>query len=197
MKQVQVDGIWKRKVVLHVGTAKSDLDLSLLLIEANKLLGQLEKPDELRFDFSFEIATSALRKIGDFRQSADLVLGQLYDRLEIGIANVELLSLLVIARLLQPGSKKRTVEFLNKCPGVSLDLDQVYRYMDTMANRQDEILSATKKYLLQTFPGSFGYVLYDVTTLYFETDKEDEDTQENLGLRKKGYSKEKEMICPR
>lgn len=38
--------------------------------------------------------------------------------------------------------------------------------------------------------------MYDITTLYFETDKEDEDIGDLLGLRKRGYSKDKREDWP-
>ena len=47
-----------------------------------------------------------------------------------------------------------------------------------------------RNYLMTTYSESLGYTLYDVTTRYFETDKEDEDT-ENPRLSKKGYWKGK------
>ncbi len=190
MEQELVDGHWKRKLICHIGTAKSDFDLKLLMERAKQTLDKLERPNQLRFPFPSEIQTSDLRTIGQFHQGADLILGHLFDLLGIEREKASLLRLLVIARILLPGSKRRTVQFLNQSFGTSLDLDQVYRYMDKIAKIQDEIFSSTRNYLMTTYPGSFGYILYDVTTLYFETDNEDEDN-ENPGLRKKGYSKDK------
>ena len=190
MEQELENGVWKRKLVRHIGTAKSDLDLSLLMERAKQTLDQLERPNQLRFPVPYEIETSGLRTIGQFHQGADLVLGHLFDRLGIEQGKAGLLRLLVIARILLPSSKRRTLQFLNQSFDTALDLDQVYRFMDVIAKIQDEILSSTRNYLMTTYPGSFGYILYDVTTLYFETDSEDEDAQ-TPGLRKKGYSKDK------
>lgn len=195
MEQERVNGVWKRKLVRHIGTAKSDLDLRLLMETAKQTLDQLERPNQLRFPFSSEIETSGLRSVGEFHQGADLVLGHLFDRLGIARSEANLLRFLVMARILLPSSKRRTVQFLNKSFGASLDLDQVYRFMDTIAKSQNEILSSMRNYLMTTYPGSFGYILYDVTTLYFETDKEDDDG-ESPGLRKKGYSKDKRDDLP-
>ncbi|EFU80836.1 hypothetical protein [Mobiluncus curtisii] len=41
--------------------------------------------------------------------------------------------------------------------------------------------------------GDLSLVLYDVTTLYFEAEREDEDSGVNQGLRKVGYSKERRV----
>lgn len=195
MEQELVNGVWKRKLIRHIGTAKSDLDLKLLMESAKQTLDQLERPNQLRFPFPSEIETSGLRTVGEFHQGADLVLGHLFDRLGIARSEANLLRFLVMARILLPSSKRRTVQFLNKSFGTSLDLDQVYRFMDTITKIQNEILSSMRNYLMTTYPGSFGYILYDVTTLYFETDKEDDDG-ESPGLRKKGYSKDKRDDLP-
>lgn len=80
MEQELVNGVWKRKLIRHIGTAKSDLDLSLLMERAKQTLDQLERPNQLRFPFPSDIETSRLRTIGEFHQGADIVLGHLFDR---------------------------------------------------------------------------------------------------------------------
>ena len=192
MEQELVDGVWKRKLVRHIGTAKSDLELEILTRKAKEILDELKRPNQLRIPFSVEQSyTGDLRTVGEFYQGADLVLGHLFDRLDIDRCESQLLRFLTIARILLPSSKRRTVQFLNKGFGTSLELDQIYRFMDTIAEVQSEILSSTRNYLLRTYPKSFDYILYDVTTLYFESDNEDQDQGDNPGLRKKGYSKDK------
>ena len=44
---------------------------------------------------------------------------------------------------------------------------------------------------MTSYPASFNFILYDVSTLYFETDRDDEDLAGMSGLRKPGYSKDK------
>jgi transposase len=70
--------------------------------------------------------------------------------------------------------------------------DTTYRYLDTLAARGDQIVSLVQSYVVRNYPSSVGYVLYDVTTLYFETDTEDQ----NEGLRKFGYSKDHRNDLP-
>ena len=70
--------------------------------------------------------------------------------------------------------------------------DATYRYLDTLAARGDQIVSLVQSYVVRNYPSSVGYVLYDVTTLYFETDTEDQ----NEGLRKFGYSKDHRNDLP-
>ncbi|MBK9256724.1 MAG: IS1634 family transposase [Saprospiraceae bacterium] len=62
--------------------------------------------------------------------------------------------------------------------------DEIYRYMDKLHNhQQDQVQQISYEHTLKILPERVHVVFYDVTTIYFETDKEDE-------LRKSGFSKE-------
>ena len=56
--------------------------------------------------------------------------------------------------------------------------------MDKLGDNQHEIVQdISVKHTIELFGGNIGILFYDVTTLYFETDYEDD-------LRKRGFSKE-------
>ena len=192
MEKVLVEGGWKKRLVRHVGTAKDDLDLAVLLNEAQKTLSELRRPNQLTLPFPAGGGVSGLRTVGEYHYGAELVLGHLFDRLGISEEGLSggLCRQLVIARMLYPVSKRRTAQFLNRHFNASLDEDQIYRFMDQLSKRQESILATVRDYLLKQYPGSIGYLFYDVTTLYFETDREDQDAQDLPGLRKRGYSKD-------
>ncbi len=196
MDKELTDGVWKKKLIRHVGTAKSDLDLAVLMQKAKEMLFQLERPGQLDLEFGDIRNRSGLRVTGEYHEGADLILGHFFDRLHIKGPNLPLLRLLVIARILLPQSKMRTARFLKRSFGASVELDQIYRFMDTLAKDQDSVLSSIRSYLTEAYPGSFELLLYDVTTLYFETDSEDEDVGDLPGLRKRGYSKDKREDQP-
>lgn len=60
----------------------------------------------------------------------------------------------------------------------------MYRYLDKLHDSQrDNVQKISYEHTLKLFDDNIGIVFYDVTTLYFEVDKEDE-------LRKTGFSKE-------
>jgi transposase len=61
-------------------------------------------------------------------------------------------------------------------------LDKAYLMPVLLAHAQKRATQLTGK--------SIAVVFYDVTTLYFETDEEDADNEEELGLRRLGYSKD-------
>jgi transposase len=69
--------------------------------------------------------------------------------------------------------------------------------MDVLHSKQSAVLKQVRRYTTTTYPTALGYVLYDVTTLYFEVEQDDEDKLASdgsgvvtPGLRKKGYSKD-------
>jgi len=78
----------------------------------------------------------------------------------------------------------KTSDYLDKYHDVDYPVQQIYRYMDKLHSTQKELVQQisyehTKKIL----GGEVNVVFYDVTTLYFEIDQEDD-------LRKTGFSKE-------
>ena len=90
---------------------------------------------------------------------------------------------LVLARLAFPASKHKTQHILDKQFGKEHDLDAVYRMMDKLYERIDKVKQYTFNCTRSLFPHKVDLVLFDVTTLYFETTETDE-------LRQFGYSKD-------
>jgi len=91
---------------------------------------------------------------------------------------------LVIARLCQPASKSGTVDYLKSHYDEDVELSKIYRYLDKLYKTQKErIQQISVEHTRKILGGKIGLVFYDVTTLYFESDYEDE-------LRQKGYSKD-------
>lgn len=192
MQRVRVKGVWRNTLVRHIGTAKHELDIAVLLEQGKADLRTLHRGNQQALSLDSQVV-SDLRNNGEYWQLTETVLGHLFDRLGIE-PSLPLLRPLVIARVVFPKSKLQTADFLSRHLQLSCHEDQLYRTMDALAKQQATVLAAMRSYTTKTYPGSCGYVLYDVTTLYFETEQEDEDTTvDNTaqpGLRKKGYSKD-------
>lgn len=194
VKKVLVDGAWKKQLVTHIGTAQHELDIGLLLETARKRLDELRRGDQLTLSLPSEAQpTSRLQNNGEYWQLTEQVLGGLYDRLGI-TTTIPLLRPLVIARIVFPRSKLQTANWLTQHLALPCHENQLYRAMDAVAAQQSTILANMRCHITASYPRACGYVLYDVTTLYFETEQEDEDVVvDNVvrpGLRKKGYSKD-------
>lgn len=81
-------------------------------------------------------------------------------------------------------SKLATVDYLQSYFDEDVQLHKIYRYLDKLYNtQQEQIQQISVEHTKKILGNSIGLMFYDVTTLYFETDKIDE-------LREKGFSKD-------
>lgn len=140
---------------------------------------QLDFTDERQL---FDRFLSGIRQISV--SGTELLLGKLFDQIGFGHIPDKLFRQLVLARICYPVSKLRTVDYLKKYHSLAVDEDSVYRYLDKLYNTQKEaVQQISYEHTLKIIGGKINIVFYDVTTLYFEIDYEDE-------LRKTGFSKE-------
>ena len=96
---------------------------------------------------------------------------------------------LALARLSQPRSKRGTVADLSRDTGATLNLDWVYRAMDLVDGRvEGRIRSDSRRAAERLFGGPLDVLFHDCTTLYFESQAEEEPSEG--GLRRKGWSKD-------
>jgi len=113
-----------------------------------------------------------------------LILEQVFRLVGFDKIDDEILKHLVIARISQPLSKAATVEYLKSYFDEDVELHKIYRYLDKLhSTQQEKIQQISVEHTRRILGGNIGVVFYDVTTLYFETDQEDE-------LREKGWSKD-------
>lgn len=119
------------------------------------------------------------------------VFGPLYQ--ELGFAKIlsnksqrDILSATVLARVADPQSKHRTAALLEEDFAIRIPLDRIYRMMDAVYDRRDQIQMTVRGATHALFPGKIDVVFFDVTTLYFESVTAD-------SLREFGYSKDQKF----
>ncbi len=113
-----------------------------------------------------------------------LVLGKIFDEVGFGQIKPDLFRQLVIARLCFPVSKLKTTDYLSKYQFLDIDVQVVYRYLDKLYKDQKELVQRISyEHTLQILDNKIQVVFYDVTTVYFEAQNEDE-------LCKTGFSKD-------
>ena len=96
------------------------------------------------------------------------MLGQLYDEIGFNKIQDEYLKILVISRLIFPVSKLKTVDFIQKYRGVSIDVQVIYRYFDKLHKSQkEEVQKISYEHTLTVLNNEISVVFYDVTTIYF------------------------------
>ena len=115
---------------------------------------------------------------------ADLILDRVFDNVGFNRIEDEVFRKLVKARLSYPASKASTVEYLKNHFDDDVSLSKIYRYLDKLSDCQHAIVQdISVEHTRRILGGNIGVLFYDVTTLYFEADYEDD-------LRKTGFSKE-------
>ena len=115
---------------------------------------------------------------------AELILNRVFDRIGFNRIEDDVFRKLVQSRLSFPASKAAMVEYLKNYYDEDLDLSKIYRYLDKLNDRHKPLVQdISVRHTMEILGGHIGVMFYDVTTLYFETDRQDD-------LRKTGFSKE-------
>ena len=176
----------KYKVLYTAGSSQLPEQLELLRIKAQKFIEDqsrtlplfLEKEDLWVQAFVESLSNNNLRIVGP-----QLILDKVYGRL-FPIAAKPYFKDLVLCRIIYPGSKLRTVEYLARHFNMEVSEQTIYRALDTLDDQQKKVIEdCAYQYVQELSGGIVSLVFYDMTTLYFETETEDD-------LRKIGYSKD-------
>jgi hypothetical protein len=170
-----------------VGSSSDKMVISGLVNKAKLEILEISQQTSLAFNQSLE--DEYINGLIDNIESISLIgpellLGKIFN--EIGFDAIEdvLFKHLVIARLVYPVSKLKTVDYLFKYRGIEVSVYSIYRYLDKLHATQIELVqNISLAHTLKLFDNKIAVVFYDVTTLYFEASDEDD-------LRKMGFSKD-------
>ncbi len=185
----------KMKELATIGVARSEEELADLVGLAEEWISKEKARRHPRLDLFGEEREACNREREEVRRvlsqvenillnGCDLILDRTFDRVGFNRIDDEVFRKLVKARLACPASKAATAEYLKNHFDDDVDLSKIYRYLDKISGRQHELVQdISVRHTARLFGGSIGVLFYDVTTLYFEADYEDE-------LRKTGFSKE-------
>jgi hypothetical protein len=193
----------------HVGSAHTDAELALLLAAARERL--LPGQDVLDLG-DLPVVPARMDEVADWtgepelpvqpaggrpasaaaggrvvRTSADLlwaVLTSAYAQLGFDVLGDDGFRAMVLARIVEPTSKAEVVRVLDEIGAPAVSLRTLFRSLARSQARdyRGQLATAAWAHSVRT-SGTAALVLYDVTTLHFERDDEDE-------LRKVGMSKE-------
>jgi len=174
----------KYKVMETVGTSRNPEEIEKLAVEAQnkidfptdqpQLLSILSQTDLAIKNFIDNLSNLQIRTAGP-----EIILGTLFDRIGFNAINDSLFRDIVITRLVYPTSKLKTVDYLRRYRGVKIEVDSIYRFLDKLNKSYKETAERIAfEYTKRTLK-NITVVFYDMTTLYFETEDEDD-------LRKNG-----------
>ena len=91
---------------------------------------------------------------------------------------------LAIIRIFEPASKLRSLELLNQYFGINHNRKTFYKIAPKCIEVKETIEQKVVDFAKANYAFSYDLLFYDVTTLYFESFREDE-------LRKNGFSTSK------
>jgi hypothetical protein len=209
-----VDG--RRRIVAHVGSAHTEAELGLLVEQAR---GMLADPGQRTFDLGVEpsprqtrlVEQSSAKDAELFADPVELVegfrvgsprvvgtssrllfdvLAHVYDDLGFAAVGDATFRDLVISRIVEPTSILDTGRVLTDLGRTPANERTMRRTLSRSQQRGYRDVVATACFNHAVSSGDVSLCLYDVTTLYFEAEKEDEGKD---GLRKVGYSKERRV----
>lgn len=175
----------KYRVVRTIGSSSDAVVIENLIIKAKDFVKTHQGTREFDFTSSSLQIETILNSITSHKLvGIDLVLGQIFDDIGFNVLEDELFKDLVLYRLVYPKSKLKTTEYLYRYAQKDYSEDDIYRYLDKLHSKQKELVQQISyDHTRKVLNNEISIVFYDVTTIYFEIDNEDE-------LRKTGFSKE-------
>lgn len=181
-------------VVKHFGSAKDPEEILRLKKEAfdwitNTTHQQSFFPKEPAFDPLF----TKYQHLGVRHNFLYEVLTQVFSLFGFDRLENRLLLDLVLIRIVEPSSKLHSQRLLSELFGIDYDLTLIYKSLKSIALLKDAAQAHLVDFARSRLNFDFSFVLYDVTTLYFESFKADEDDE---GLRKHGFSKDNKPQQP-
>jgi len=181
------------KVLKTIGSATIQQKIDRLVNLAKQEIDRLTAQPKLfisESDAAIEQAFTVLNNSNIRTLGPEIIFGEIYDSIGFGAIGERLFRHLVIARLAFPLSKLKTIDYLYRYQGTSLDIDSVYRFLDKLNDKlKPQVEQIAFTHIKKVLKGNISVVFYDMTTLYFEASDEDD-------LRKTGFSKDGKHQCP-
>ena len=133
----------KQRLVKSFGSAHPNDTASLekLMQQASSFIQEMEGPslphiyeeEDVIDGFVSSLSNAQVQVAGP-----ELVFGTLYDRIGYGAIRNRMFRNIVICRLFNPGSKLKTVDYMERYLHVTYSVDQIYRFLDNLCYRKEE-----------------------------------------------------------
>lgn len=178
------------KVLQTVGCSRDEVEIESLIEKAHEIIRtsngrQAElfsfktKEEKIVEHFLKELSNSQIRTIGP-----ELIYGRLFDQIGFNVIKEEMFRHLVITRLVYPTSKLKTIDYLYRYQGIRVNSDQIYRFLDKLRDHYKTSVEQVAFEYTRSRLKNISVVFYDMTTIYFES--EDEDDLRRIGFSKDG-----------
>jgi len=193
VKSYKVAGKTRHKTLHSLGKVE-DYSADQLERIASKLLGLAGRRiedvigghlEELgRYNYGYALTIDCLWKIFNL----DVLMNRIARRRRFKIDWLSPLKLMIAERMNEPCSKRQSSFNQSEYIGFSdtqIPLHHFYRTLDVLSSEEDRLKKHLFKQGRSLFSTVLDVVFYDVTTLYFDSQVEEEEA-----LRQKGYSKD-------
>lgn len=175
------------KIVKNFGSARGSKAIATLVKQASEYKAHLEtlspRPQILKIASAPDLQSCRSYNVG----FSD-VYGNAFDKVfeKFNFKFMDRLKDLVVLRIASPSSKRRTANIAEEY-GANLEVDNIYKLMDQLAAPTIKAIKQTiyqhSKKLLAENKEQVDVLFYDLTTVYFETNTQDE-------IRDFGFSKD-------
>lgn len=181
----------KTIVLKHFGSAQTMAELSALRKDAEAWLERyMKQPSLFEPEKGSRIIHLGINQCLGVRYfCVYTILRKIVQRIGFDTLGNDLLLDLVIMQIVEPSSKLRTLELLNRYFDISYSRRTLYRALPTFSLCQEKIETLAVGFARKELRSDLSFVLYDVTTLYFESFDADD-------LRKPGFSKDSKSLQP-
>ncbi len=184
----------KRAIIRkHIGSAKTKEDLSLLKQMAREWICESSGQQNLLPPETEDNVLLGKYQYRGFRYGLiEEVIRQIFN--VVGLDNLagkpgKMFLDLALIRIVEPASKRESQKLLSVLFGIKYDLTTIYRSLSGFPCLKDAVEKQFIAFAQKHLDFDFSFVLYDITTLYFETFTEDE-------LRRTGFSKDNKIGQP-
>ena len=197
--RIKGKGIFQKNIKI-VGQSKVPEQIAVLENAAKEMILSMQKKNPLhqkKADYRYKDIPESVKlknviSIRRMNEGIFDIFGHIYD--SVGLKELiedtykdgqwnDILKALVLGRIAGPESKRKTARVLSQDYSVNHPLEKYYRVMDRAikfaSKAQEIVLDETKR----THGGKIQVMLFDVTTLYFESVEQDD-------LRDFGFSKD-------
>lgn len=194
-KNIAVQIVWRKnhktKIVKHIGTAKNKEELETLIELAEQYINTKTEtislfPETKNYHL---VAVENLKFVHAYHNFAYEFLSYFYELNGFNKIKNDLLKNLSIIRIIEPASKLRSIELMEKHFGKKYTKNMIYKNLPKIKPLNQDIENIAVNYARNHLSFDFSLVFYDVTTLYFESFNNDE-------FKKCGFSKDNKSNQP-
>lgn len=208
VKSVRTGKRVSQVILQHVGIAHDEKQLSELRELGRKLILEMEEREQpslpgfslLENEEAWErpvgdgerVSLRGMKNLEQVTEGPGEVVESLFSSLGFeaifgvssrGKGNTEVLKKCLACALANPSSKRGMSRWLEDEGGTDMSLNRIYRMMDALAKKTDRVREIVARETASLFETKASLLLFDVTTLYFESFEAD-------ALRVSGYSKD-------